>query len=239
MLKRIIAIAGLAVVAASAHAQDTTAVSLDSGSVFLYDQNTGATNQLSGGTSADGDGFVLQLGYFSAATTANNFAGTWIPLTGEGSLNTAIVPESSPAEPYNKTSIGDVAAEGGDDGVFLSLPGLNVCFSGSATSGNNLPTAGTPLSIHFYNGLTIATSTFYNTVSNDAWLWKTPGTPTQTVPMSLDDSGLEWQSIASGGAANTAFHTTIATAVPEPSAVASLLIGGVMIAFANSHRQRC
>jgi hypothetical protein len=236
MLKKIAAAAGLIIIATSVHAQDTTAVSFDSGSVFVYDQNTGATNKLSGGTSADGDGFVLQLGYFGAATTADNFAGSWIPLTGEGSLNTAIVPSSSPTEPYNKTSIGDVTAEGGDNGVFF-LVGLNFV-SGSATSGNNLPAAGTPLSIRFYNGSTIATSTFYNTVSDDSWLWKAPATPTTSVGLSLDDPGLEWLSIALGGDANTAFHTTLPTAVQEPSTLASMVIGGGGLAFYLLGRRR-
>src|SRR6202030_3313366 len=36
------------------------------------------------------DGDLIQLGYFSAGTAGNNFAGTWTPLTGAGGLNTSI-----------------------------------------------------------------------------------------------------------------------------------------------------
>lgn len=226
MLKKIaLTTVGLIAVSVSAFA-DTTAVGFDSGSVFVYDQNTAAQNKLSGGTTADHDGFVLQLGYYSGATTTNNFAGTWIPLTGEGSANTA----------YNNTTIGDLNAEGGENGAFF-IPGLNFT-AGSGTTGNNLPAAGTPLSIRFYNAATIATSSFYNVVSDDAWTWKAPATPTSSVPMSLDDAGLEWLSISLGQAANTAFHTTVPTAaVPEPSTVA-LLIGGGLVGLVARRRRK-
>lgn len=196
------------------------------------DQNTGASNALSGGGAGDGNGDVLQLGYYSAATLVNNFAGTWVPLSGQTSLNTAIVPGSNPSEPYNATSIGDLTVNGAADGSFaLSLNFV----AGSPTSGNSFPAAGVPLALRFYNGTSIANSTFYNVVSDDLWVWKTPVTPPTNVTISLDDLGLEWQSIALGQAANTAFHTTIPiTAVPEPSTwVAGALVAATLAAVAR------
>lgn len=186
---------------------DTTTVSFDSGSATLSDQ---VSTPLSGGTALNGDGDVLQLGYYSSATTSNNFQGTWIPLSGQGSANTAVIPGGPVTNPtnetYNQTSIGDLTSNGASTGQFaISLDFVQ----GNATSGNSLPAAGVPLAIRFYNGTTIANSTFYNVVSDDLWVWKTPNTPPTTVTPSLNDSGLEWLSIALGQTADTAFRTTI------------------------------
>lgn len=205
-------------------AQDTTRVIFDSGPTSgaqIFDNNNVV---LTPGTNADGNGAVLQLGYYSGATTANNFAGSWVALSGEGSLNTAIVPGSSPAIGYNQTSIGDIFANGPGAGQFAITLDFVL---GSATSGNSLPSSTTiPLSIRFYSGTSIASSTHYNVVSNDAWLWEAPASPANVIPISLDDTGLEWESIvlfAQG--ANSAFHTTIP--VPEPSSFMLLGAGAL------------
>jgi hypothetical protein len=220
---------GALIAIAQVHA-DTTTVSMDSGGLQLFNQGN---TLLNGGTSADGDGVVLQLGYFTGA----NFTGNFIPLTGEGSLNTDPIPGSSPAnEPMNKTSIGDLTSEGGTNGEFW-LPELDFV-AGSGTSGNNLPASMTQLAIRFYNGTTIANSTFYNTVTDAAWKWVNPATPPSTVTLSLADSGLVWESIVRGMDANTAFHTSIATAIPEPTTVTSMLIGAGMLAGAILRRRR-
>jgi hypothetical protein len=116
---------------------------------------------------------------------------------------------------------------GGDGSFFLSLNFV----AGNATSGNSFPSsASVPLALRFYNGTTVANSTFYNVVSDDLWLWKSPITPPSNVTISLDDTGLEWLSVFLGQNANTAFHTTISiAAVPEVSTVtcALLCVGGL------------
>jgi hypothetical protein len=199
---------------------DQTTVSFDSGSQIVFDQGS---TPLSGGTTADGDGFVLQLGYFTGA----NFTGTFIPLSGEGSANTGIIPGSVPAEQYNKTSIGDLNVNGAGNGTFaLSLDFI----AGDLLTGNNLPANGTQLAIRFYNGTTMASSTFYNTVTDSLWVWKSPATPPASVTLSLNDASLVWESIVRGQAASTAFHTTI-SAIPEPSTYALMCLGalGMMV----------
>src|SRR5437868_9780126 len=105
------AFCGALMAVAQVHAQLTT-VSMDSGGFQLFNQNT---SLLSGGTAADGDGVVLQLGYFSGP----NFSGTFTPLTGQGSLNIAPIPGSVPAETMNQTSIGDQTSQGGTNGEFF------------------------------------------------------------------------------------------------------------------------
>jgi hypothetical protein len=214
---------GLVCVTASVQAlrADSTQVNFDSGLSGVHlvaDQNGTA---LPGGGLPDGNGAVLQLGYYSAATTANNFAGTWIPLSGQGSNNTAVVPGST--ELYNQTSVGDVFANGPGNGQFA----ITLLFDlTNPLSSHDLPSSAVPLSIRFYNGTSIANSSFYNVVSDDVWTWKTPAIPANVVNISLDDTGLEWLSIAQGGLAGTAFRTTIPTAIPEPSTLACLLFGG-------------
>jgi hypothetical protein len=202
---------------------DTTTVAFDSGSQTLFNQSNAV---LSGGSSNDGNGDVLQLGYFTGA----NFTGSWVPLSGQGSANTAVISGSNDNETYNQTSIGDLNGNGAGDGTFaISLDFV----SGNPTSGNNLPAANTQLAIRFYNGTTIAGSTFYNTVTDSLWKWQAPTTPPSVVTMSLDDTGLVWE-----GGSNSAFHTTIATAVPEPSTVASVLLGVGLLTMARPRRSR-
>lgn len=218
---------------------DQTTVSFDSGTQLVFDQNTATSNPLTAGLSGNGDGAVLQLGYYDAATLLNNFGGNWIPLSGATSPNTAVIPGGAPVNPtgetYNQTSIGDLVANGASSGQFaLSLNFV----SGNATSGNSLPSSPTvPLALRFYNAPTIGGSTFYNVVSDDLWVWKTPTTPPASITISLNDLGLEWQSVAIGQSANTAFHTTIPTAVPEVSTVACafLCAGGLGL---HAYRRR-
>lgn len=174
----------------------TTTVSWESVIGVLKGSNN--STALTAGTGADGDGAVLELGYYSTATTTNNFSGTWIPLTGPNSANTA----------FSNTSIGDQG--GGPDGQFS----ISTTFTaGSPTTGNNLPgSTSIPLVIRFYNATTIGASTAYGAVSNDSWLWVLPSvTPGSTLTLSLNPSngGNEWL----GGGAG--FYTNIP--VPEPT----------------------
>ena len=70
-------------------------ITFDSGSYLMRDSN--GSTVLTGGTAAEGDGAVVQLGYFNAATGALPFNGNWVPLTGQGGANSA----------FSTTSIGD------------------------------------------------------------------------------------------------------------------------------------
>jgi len=198
----------------------TTVVSFDSGGQTLLNNNSVA---LSGGSAADGNGTVLELGYYTGASVANNFSGTWVALTGASGGNSA----------YGTTSIGDLNANGAGDGSFA----LTATFdpAAGAVSGTNLPVATTiPLAIMFYDATTVAGSSFYNVVSHDTWLWKIPSPAAPmppTINISLDDAGLEWL-----GGAGSALKTTIATTVvPEPARV--FLLGlGVVGLFWRRHR---
>lgn len=187
-----------------------TSVSFDIGGSLFLRNELGVP--LFSGTAVDGDGFAIQLGYYDAATTANNFAGNWIPLTGQNSLNTA----------FATSSIGD--GEVGDGQLstqYVFDSSVSNTFQSLPASDNTIP-----LSLRFYNAVLISNATLYNVVSKDTWLWRTPA-PSATVPPQINmfvttsnQGTLEWQ-----GGAPSAFKTTIAI-VPEP-ATAALLVFGV------------
>lgn len=199
-------------------AQSVTQINMDSGSFQMMNQ---ASSFLTAGPAGDGNGAVLQLGYYTGATDpSNNFTGTWVPLTGLGSANTD----------YNTTSIGDKNSDTGNtDGTFVLQ-----LFFGNAGSSMNLPVSTNQiLSIRFYNGTTLANSTFYNAVSSDDWKWQTPAAAPNSpvITISLDKQNIEWESIVRlGQAGSTAFHTTI-SAIPEPSTYALFGLGafGMMV----------
>lgn len=232
--------------ASFAHAALVTQVNFDSGSAAMYN-NGGFGNPaqlLTPGSVADGDGAVIQLGYYDAAIASNNFAGTWHALTGIGSLNTGGNTGSGLA--FTTTSIGDIGggpAPGGS-GIFA----FQLQFSnGVANTFNDLPTSTLiPLAIKFFSGTATGTSTtsgFYNVVSNNNWLWKLPATPNPvppTVNMSLSDTGLVWQSIAVAPTqpASSAFTTSISIApVPEPSTLTFGALAALVAAGARRRRR--
>ena len=171
--------------------------------------NDNLGNPLSVGTAAFGDGMAVQIGYYDAATTGNNFAGNWVPMTGQNAVNSA----------YLVTTIGDDSGLGGGAaGEFYS--GSLDFIVGDATRGSFPSSTSIPLSLRFYNAALISNATLFNTVSNDLWVWHTPQPPGPPSPfdLSLADSGLEWQ-----GGAGSAFKTTLA--IPEPTSALLLALG--------------
>ena len=66
--------------------------------------------------------------------------------------------------------------------------GLTFSTANGSVTGNNLPTAGTPLALRFYNGTTLSNSTAYNAVSDAIWAWNAPATPDSVVTMTFDDN---------------------------------------------------
>lgn len=230
MRNSVIALLCLALISQIGHAQTRTVVALTSGSSVATQVLSELGSPLTAGTSADGDGAVLQLGYFIGATLANVFGdGTFIPLSGQGSANTAQAVSNSGTNStiqMNQTSIGDLnVVTGGTNGVF----GFSLTFTlGSGNSDQNLPAGNPPLAIRFFNGTSINASTFYNTVSmstgtSSSWLWKTPiPNPTpNTVSISLNAANLHWESVDRFLTPGSEFRTTI----PIPEASVMSLVG--------------
>ena len=200
--------------AGTSHAAIVTSVDINwdggNGIATLF-KNQSGTLLSNGVLTTDGDGFALQLGYFDGASTASNFAGTWIPLTGFGTLNTQ----------YSSFTVGDGEGAAGEVyGSFKFEPAV-------VARGSSLPVSGTiPLSIRFYNASTVGAATFFNTVSNDTWLWRTPASdqPVPPAPVNIQNLGaLEYQSIALGQPGSSAASTTIP--IPEPTSAFLVAVG--------------
>jgi hypothetical protein len=207
-------------------------VNFDSGSRTFANSN--GNTELTGGSSVlNGDGAVLQLGYFNTATSSNPFSGTWVPLTGENGANSAF------SIGAGKTSIGDDFSQGAGDGTFA----MSLTFD-SAVSGRNssFPTPGTPLAIRVYNATTIANSSHYMTISSNlsTWQWLAPAEPPQnpTVSLSLDDVGLRRENGTAAGVATATFATTLPiTAIPEPSTLTFGILTAATLIGSRRRRQ--
>ena len=114
-----------------------TTIFVDTGTAVL---ESFAGVPLSGGSpSTAHDGFIVQLGYHSNATVGHEFDGDWMPLTGQGSANTA----------FSQSTIGDDRNNGARDGEFVDEWTFVV---GDSTKGQNLPDWGKPLAFRFYAG---------------------------------------------------------------------------------------
>ncbi len=116
------------------------------------------TSPLSAGTAADGDGTLLQLGYYSSASLSNPFAGNWVVIA--------------------TSSVGDSGVN--EAGWFSTTTTL--------TEGSFIaPAVGTPLSIRFYDGFTAGTSTYFNAVSDPtgAWNWVAPTEPASVLNLNI------------------------------------------------------
>jgi hypothetical protein len=182
-----------------------------------------------GAAGTNNDGALIQLGYFSSGTSANNFLGTWIPLTGATAVGRTTIGDSADLTgagagifQFNTffatgTSNVDVYANGLDSGYYQTHSSISI--AGTPTPN---PANLQVLAIRFYD-TNAGTTGFFNTVSSDAttWQWHTPDNVTV---INIDLTGslatLEWQDAANP------FKTTLPTAIPEPSTLACLLLGG-------------
>ncbi|MEA3209357.1 MAG: hypothetical protein QOE70_2414 [Chthoniobacter sp.] len=187
----------LLTVAPKAFGAAQVTVSFDTGTKKVFADAAHAA-ALGSGSSADGDGCVVELGYYNAANAGHPFAGEWVALTGESSRNVA------------RTSIGD-SAGAGPGTVAFSLTFV----AGSSATGNNLPATETPLAVRFYNARTIAAATRFNVASSGTWRWREPqpAPANPVVNLSLDDAGLEWLD-----GAGSAFVTSQSTGHVAPLA---------------------
>ena len=141
---------------------------------------------LSAGTPLAGDGFLVQLGYYDRAILANPFRGDWVVLA---------------------------SSTIGDDGQEIAGRFSTTTILGGVPF--NAPPVGTPLAIRFYDGSSVATSSFFNAVSDTSggWNYVSPSDPAPVINMVINKvSGIEFQNTG-------VFQTTI----PIPEVSSSLL----------------
>ena len=194
----------------------------------LFDENTPALALPSGVTGVNGDGAIIQLGYFDQATAANIFAGQWVPLTGGGSFN-----------PQFNTAVGDGINSGASNRASFQLS--------LDTSTQRLPTVGTPLGIRIFNQtLALALDAgnsrgwFSQTVVSPDWLWQNPAEPPTNPSISIAFTNASARLLSNGALLSsvTTVPTVTPTAnpvVPEPTSIVFLMMG--LGAFATMRRR--
>lgn len=195
---------------------DTTVSWFNNSSTLLRDSANAPLSQGLAGTNQDGA--LVQLGYFTSGTAANNFAGTFIPLT----IGTRIG-DSANLSGEGAGRIGFQAFFSSDTNV-VNIYDMGLDAGAYATTSFDIITASTPLAnqvlaIRFFD-TTNGASGFFNTVSADTWLWQSPTPLGATVVIDFANSALEWQDTANP------FRTLIP--IPEPSSAAIVLVSGLL-----------
>ncbi len=159
---------------------------------------------LCAGTALSGDGTLLELGYYSMASVSNPFAGSWTILA--------------------TTTIGD-------DGIEISGRFSTSTILGGSASGGL--TSSTPLSIRFYDGTTVANSTYFNAVSktSGSWNYIAPNDPSPVLNLAIDKgASTVFQNGLSG-----AFSTSIA--IPESSPILLWFSGAAILLLSRQRKK--
>ena len=159
----------------------TTVVTVDTGSRTL--QNASSVHLSVGSAAVNGDGAVVQIGYYQGATIANKFGNgddaSFVTLIGAGSaLGLGL-------------TIGDTPENGAGSGQIFA--DINVSGRGAGGFTDPLfPAAGTPLVVRFFSATTLSGSTHFEAVSSNSWVWSNPvNLPSiSTVNMNFDIGGL-------------------------------------------------
>jgi len=116
----------------------------------------------------NGDGALVTLGYFDQGSTANPFAGNWIPLTTGTKFGDSSTGYGYPDGHFFATSIfsrnSDVVE------IYPSEPAYYETFAPHPITGS-LPAVGTPICIRFYDSHELTVDTKYNTVTGPEWNW--------------------------------------------------------------------
>ena len=219
-------------------------LALDSGGFLL--QNNGGSNLPFGDSTTQRDGAIIQVGYFSGANSDNNnFSGTFIPFTGEGSLNFVNGGAFD-------TTVGDGPSNLNPKNQFQ----ISINVDSALTA--NYPAVGTIMSVRIFSNISTSAaalpadrSTHFMTLSSNLWKWPVATTltdPNSRLDISLSDDFLRVEnrsgagnlvSTPSGDAVNTsgvALRTaTPVNPVPEPSC--SLLALAGCVAFLTRRRK--
>tara|TARA_B110000908_G_scaffold125566_1_gene147218 strand:- start:363 stop:1010 length:648 start_codon:yes stop_codon:yes gene_type:complete len=176
-------------------------------------KDAGGSALTSGVGTVQGDGAIIQLGYFSTST--NSFSGTWNAIAGIGSLNPSLDPR-----------VGDFDTQSDIPDGFFSI---SVTFDDGAGTDVGLPAADTQLAIRFYDTATEGnlSSANFNTATNNLWTFNALGDPAPTdriLDITQTTGTTVWED------SGNAFKTSI-TAVPEPSSFALLGLGALAMTF--------
>jgi hypothetical protein len=182
-----------------------------------------------GASAANNDGMLVQLGFFTGATPGNNFAGTWVPLTGFGlTMPRTTIGDSPDLNGLGNGLIGfSTTFTVGSNMVDVFNPIIDpdgyYQTQSSITITNMSPAVGQILAIRFFNMNDEGGA--YNTVSADAWTWQAPSLAGTNMLLNIPSQStqglLRWED------PNNPFMTSI----PEPSTYALMAagLGAVMV----------
>ena len=185
-------------------------------SAYFLTNNENTTIKAAGGSAltsgvgtVQGDGAIIQLGYFSTST--NSFSGTWNSIAGIGSLNPSLDPR-----------VGDFDTQSDIEDGFFSI---SVTFDDVTGIDVGLPAADTQLAIRFYDTTSEGSlsSANYNTVTNNLWTFNALGDPAptkRTLDITQTTGTTVWED------SGNPFETTL---VPEPSSLALLGLGATAL----------
>lgn len=180
---------------------------------------------LSAGGIANGDGAIIQIGYFMgvpAATDPATFTpadwAAFVPLTGEGSAN-----------PHFDTTIGDgVGGTGFPENGFFSI---GVTFDTAPATGpaaTGLPAAPSRIGIRYWDGISLASSTRYNvvTANNSGWILQAPSDTVIPPSNAAMDPALATGALTLVWLDNS---SPFMTSIPEPSTSLLGLLGALLL----------
>lgn len=206
----------------------TIAISIDSGAKSLRDASNVV---LSGGApGVNGDGAQVVLGYFTDATQAAPFGAS-----GSDAFS-SFVALTGPGTPFGVNfTIGDDAANLTGNGELFK----DIFTISTGVADSILPVQGTPLVLRIFNSQKDLVLDLANT--NGFWNWKDPATPTSTLQISMDNTGLVFRGVGtnnrsavgiSGGTVNLLTNNAV---VPEPTSALLVSFGIVLL---GSRRRR-
>ena len=164
-----------------------------SGSSDLLKDRDG--NLLDSGSTSNGDGSIVTLGYFDTATTSDPFNGNWVPLT-EGTR----IGDSSSGYGYADGTFSFTTIFTKNSSTVEVYPNepANYNVNSQVVISDNQPPDGHPICIRFYDRTTKGPSSRYNTVHGPKWLWPkfSSGIPVNLrlkIASGSTPSGSKWQ----------------------------------------------
>ena len=162
-----------------------------SSAILLKDRNG---THLDAGSSSNGDGVLVTLGYFDLATTANPFTGTWIPLTFGTRLG-----DSSSGYGYTDGTFSFTTVFTKNSNVVNVYPNEPASYNVNSqiTIESNAPPTNHPICVRFYDRTITGPSARYNTVTGPQWKWPafSSGVPTNLylkISNATEPSGSTW-----------------------------------------------
>ena len=117
------------------------------------------------------DGDMVQLGYFSQASSNDLFQGDWVPLTAGTTFGDSSTLAGADGGIFHFSTLFEVGTD--VVRVFPDWPGEFAATSAVAIE-QSVPGFGKLLAIRFYDGPSIAAGVRYNTVAHPEWKWGSP-----------------------------------------------------------------